>query len=145
MTKIIFITNLASTLCLCGVIWIIQLVHYPFFSQVGSQNFQKFHQAHSFWITPIVAPLMLAELITSFLILFYPPENLNYKLLVSALILTLITWASTAFIQVPLHNKLGVGFDETVHRALVNTNWIRTAAWSLRGALMLYFLSKIIK
>ena len=145
MTKTFFIANVASTLCLCGVIWIIQLVHYPFFSQVGADNFQKFHQSHSFWITPIVAPLMIVELLTSLLILFYTPTNLNYKLLVFAFILTLITWASTAFIQVPLHNKLAQGFDAAIHAELVNTNWIRTAAWSLRGVLLLYFISKIIK
>ena len=145
MTKIIFIANLASTFCLCGIIWIIQLVHYPFFSQIGAENFQKFHQSHSFWITPVVAPLMIAELVTSFLILFYPPADLNYKLLIFAFILTLITWASTAFLQVPLHNKLAHGFDADAHAALVNTNWIRTIAWSLRGVLLLYFISKIIK
>lgn len=145
MTKIIFISTLVSTLCLCGVIWIIQIVQYPFFSRVNSQDFREYHQAHTFWITPVVAPLMIVELITSFLILFYPPENLDYKLLIFALILTLITWASTAFIQVPLHNKLSGGFDATAHAALVNTNWIRTATWSLRGALMIYFLVQIIK
>lgn len=130
---------------MCGVIWIIQIVQYPFFSEVTVQNFPKYHQAHTFWITPIVAPLMTVELITSFLILFYPPENLNYKLLIFALVLTIITWASTAFIQIPLHTKLENGFDSNAHAALVNTNWIRTIAWSLRGALMIYFLAKIIK
>lgn len=145
MTKIVFISNLASTLCLCGVIWIVQLVQYPFFSEVSPQNFPKYHQAHTFWITPIVAPLMIVELITSFLVLVYTPENLNFKLLVFALMLTLVTWASTAFIQVPLHNKLANGFDRNTHTALVNLNWIRTIAWSLRGALMIYFLAKIIK
>lgn len=145
MTKIVFIANFGSTLGLCGVIWIIQLVHYPFFSQISAENFQKFHQAHSFWITLIVAPLMIIELLTSFLILFYAPANLSYKLLIFAFILTLITWASTAFLQVPLHNRLAHGFDVDAHAVLVNTNWIRTVAWSLRGALMLYFISKTIK
>lgn len=139
MTKTIFIANLASTLCLCGVIWIIQFVHYPLFSKVSSDNFSEFHRMHSFLITPLVAPLMLVELAASFLILFYRPVNLNYKLLVLAFVLTLITWASTAFLQVPLHNRLAVRFDAAAHAALVATNRIRTAAWTLRGVLVLYF------
>jgi hypothetical protein len=30
--------------------------------------------------------------------------------------------------------RLSTGFDPVVHRRLVRTNWIRTAAWTVRGA-----------
>jgi hypothetical protein len=46
-------------------------------------------------------------------------------------------WASTWLIQIPLHHKLGVGFDADVHGRLVTSNWWRTAAWTLRGVLLL--------
>jgi hypothetical protein len=121
-----------------GVIWLIQLVQYPFFSHVNSENFPKYHAAHTFWITPVVAPAMIVELITSILIIFYPPKNIDAKLLYAGLILTLIVWASTFFIQIPMHNKLAKGFDADAHKLLVNTNWIRTFAWSLRAVLVIY-------
>lgn len=139
MTKITLILQIASSLIMLGVIWIIQLVQYPFFSQVNAENFPKYHAAHTFWITPVVAPTMIIELITSIFIIFYPPKNIDAKLLYVGLILTLIVWASTFFIQIPLHNKLANTFDADAHHLLVNTNWIRTIAWSLRAVLVIYF------
>ncbi len=145
MTKILLILQIASTLILVGVIWIIQLVQYPFFSEVNAENFPKYHAAHTFWITPVVAPAMIVELITSIFIIFYPPENIDYKLLYFGLVLAIIVWASTFFLQVPMHEKLAFGFNAEAHSTLVNTNWIRTIAWSLRGALVLYFAWKTIQ
>ena len=139
MTKIILILQIASTLVLVGVIWIIQLVQYPFFSEVRADNFQKYHAAHTFWITPIVAPAMIVEILTSIFIIFYPPENIDSKLLYFGLFLAIVVWLSTFFLQVPMHNKLALGFDAEAHKTLVNTNWIRTIAWSVRGALVLFF------
>lgn len=139
MEKILFILQIASTLIMLGVIWIIQLVQYPFFSHVNAENFPKYHAAHTFWITPVVAPTMIIELITSIFIIFQPPKNINAKLLYVGLIVTLIVWASTFFIQIPLHNKLANTFNADAHRLLVNTNWIRTIAWSLRAVLVIYF------
>lgn len=145
MVKILLILQLCSTLVLTGVIWIIQLVQYPFFSEVGAENFQKYHAAHTFWITPVIAPAMIVELITSILIIFYPPENIDSKLLYLGLFLAIIVWLSTFFLQVPMHNKLALGFDSQAHKMLVNSNWIRTIAWTLRGILVLFFAWKTIQ
>ncbi len=54
-------------------------------------------------------------------------------------------WASTFFVQVPLHEKLGGGFDADVQKRLVSTNWIRTIFWTLRGALVLWMVWLKIK
>jgi hypothetical protein len=145
MDKILFILQIASTLFMTGVIWIIQIVQYPFFSYVSTENFIKYHDDYRFWITPIVAPAMIVELLTSVFILFYPPANIDSKLLWLGLILTIIVWASTFFLQVPLHEKLAAGFDANAHSALVNTNWIRTIAWSFRSLLVIYFVWKAIR
>ena len=51
-----------------------------------------------------------------------------------------LIWASTALLQIPLHNALSTGFDAEVHARLVHTNWIRTIAWTVRGVLALYLL-----
>jgi hypothetical protein len=120
-------------------------VQYPFFSHFTAESFTKYHDDYRFWITPVVAPPMIVELAASILLLFYPPANIDSKLLWCGLFLTLIIWASTFFLQVPLHEKLAAGFDAQTHAALVNTNWIRTAAWSLRAVLVLYFAWKTIR
>ena len=98
MEKTVLILNLTSTLFLTGVIWLIQLVQYPFFSQVGAENFNKYHSSHSFWITPVVAPMMIIELITSIFLIVYPPENVDSKLIWLGLILAITVWASTFFL-----------------------------------------------
>jgi uncharacterized membrane protein len=145
MWKIIFIANLAATLYLTGVIWLVQLVQYPFFSQVGTESFSKYHASHSFWITPVVAPAMILELLTSVFLILYPPENIDVKLIWLGLILAVTLWISTFFLQVPMHEKLAQGFNAEAHRFLVNSNWIRTVAWTLRSGLVCYFLWKLIR
>lgn len=144
MNKLILLANFASTLYLTGVIWLIQLVQYPFFSKVGTENFTAYHAAHTIWITPVVAPLMIIELAASLFIIIYPPNEIEAKLLYFGLVLTLIVWLSTFFLQVPMHEKLSQGFNADFHAFLVNSNWIRTAAWSLRSILVSWFVWKSI-
>ena len=139
MERFLLISNIAATLFMTGVIWIVQLVQYPFFAHFDSAGFTKYHDDYRFWITPVVAPAMIAELLTSLLLIFFAPSDLDPKLLWAGLILTLLVWASTFFIQVPLHEKLARGFDLNTIDVLTNTNWVRTAAWSLRSLLVLYF------
>ena len=50
--------------------------------------------------------------------------------------LVVLIWISTAALQAPCHQTLSQGFDAAVDRRLTTTNWIRTAAWTIR-ALML--------
>ena len=145
MNKLILILQIASTLPLVGVIWLVQIVQYPFFSTVSAESFPKYHNAHTFWITPVVAPLMIVEFVSSVLIIFYPPENVDHRLLWLGLFLAVAVWLSTFFLQVPLHEKLAQGFDADAHASLVNTNWVRTIAWSLRGVLVLYFVWKSLR
>ena len=121
-----------------GIIWLVQIVHYPLFQFVGDARYSEFHRAHMNWITYIVAPLMIIEAVTAALVILYPPPNSDGRVLWLALVLVGIVWASTFLLQVPLHEKLAQGFDADTHRALVNTNWIRTIAWTLRSALILW-------
>ncbi len=145
MEKIILISQIASTFYLTGLIWTIQAVQYPFFSYFGDENFTKYHGAYTFWITPVVAPAMIVELVGSIFIMLYPPSEINYKIFYFGLFLTITVWLSTFFIQVPLHEKLAAGFDENAYNLLVKTNWIRTIAWTLRAFLMLYLMWKLVR
>lgn len=145
MAKLLLILQIVSTFYLTGLIWTIQLVQYPFFSYFQNSDFTKYHDDYRFWITPAVAPMMLVELFTAILILLFPPDEINYNLLIFGLVLVVVIWVSTFFLQVPLHEKLAGGFDEKAYRSLVNTNWIRTFAWTLRGSLMVYLLWRTVR
>ena len=53
-------------------------------------------------------------------------------------------WASTFLLQVPAHNRLGSGFDESSWRMLVRSNWLRTMAWTARAGLVTYWLHETL-
>jgi hypothetical protein len=145
LEKILIIIQLAATLSLAGVIWLVQIVHYPLFGYVGDEKYRFFHDAHMNRITYVVAPLMIAEAVSATLLVFYPLPDVDRRILWIGIGLILAIWLSTFFLQVPLHERLAQGFDAETHRSLVNTNWIRTAAWTLRAALVLWLLWRALK
>ena len=125
--------NLLVTWALFGLIWVVQLVHYPTFEFVDNQNFLAFHQHHTSSITFIVMPLMLIELgLGIYLATQQPPIYLGPMILIG------LIWLSTFFIQVPIHNALGGGKDSSLIQKLVNTNWIRTILWTIKAVWVSY-------
>lgn len=122
---------------LFGLIWIVQLVHYPSFHFVAADRFIAFHRHHTRSISFIVLPLMLMELGLGAVLVWQ--SNLDWKYIIALIIVGLI-WASTFLIQVPDHNALGEGKDDLLIDRLVKTNWIRTVLWTAK-ALWLSFLS----
>lgn len=128
----LFLTHLVATWGLVGLIWTIQVVHYPLFAQVGREAFPVYHRRHTRSITWIVAPLMAVELISG-LVLAMEDSS---ALLRWSLVLLGFNWLSTACIQIPLHNRLEKGFEPQAHARLVLSNWGRTLAWSGRGILL---------
>ena len=143
----ILLTNFAATWFLVGLIWIIQIVHYPLFANVGQQQFELFSNKHQMLITFIVGPVMVAEILTAIILAWYAPYPELTTWFRIGLMLVILIWLSTAFIQVPQHSRLtNSGYDLATIKALVNWNWIRTIAWTARGAILLivlnHFLSK---
>ena len=141
----IFWINLASTWFMVGLIWLIQLVHYPLFNYVGSKEFRIFHENHKILITPVVGIVMIVELVTSGIIIFQIPNGIPNWTTIVGIILLGVIWFSTLLFQIPFHNKLSTNFDENVLMMLINTNWIRTICWSLRGIIVLIMLDILIK
>ena len=138
--------SLATTLMLTGLIWVIQLVHYPSFRFIDESRFADFHRFHTLSISLIVIPLMLTELVTgSCRFLICMDQSIADPFILwgerVAFVALLGVWGSTFFIQVPLHERLALSRDPQLIEALVQSNWIRTGLWSLRAGL-LYFLTR---
>ena len=129
---------------MAGLIWLIQIVHYPLFNFVGKNEFQVYHNGHSVLITPLVGAVMIIELISSILLVVFPPKNISITIPIIGFILVFIIWASTAFLQIPQHNALANAYELKAYNLLVQTNWIRTIAWSMRGFLLLYMLHLLL-
>lgn len=122
------------TLCLCGLIWMVQLVHYPLFAQVGTEQLVAYERAHSARITPLVMPLMLLELAATVWMCLQAPPSMRLFAWLGAGLLAIV-WGSTFFLQVPCHRVLEHQADPAAIRQLVATNWLRTIAWTARGAI----------
>ena len=58
--------ELLSTLMLAGLIWTIQLLHYPLLLKVAPADFVAYEASHCTRIAWLVAPLMCTELLSSF-------------------------------------------------------------------------------
>lgn len=128
-----------ATGAMVGLIWFVQIVHYPLMASVGRAEFTAYAQAHQRLTTFVVAPLMLTEAISAAALLLFPGP-LSIALLAFNLALLLVIWGSTFLLQVPRHARLAQAFDEQAHRHLVRSNWIRTIAWSVRGVLAIFFI-----
>ncbi len=132
-----------TTFAMTGLIWLIQVVQYPLMSEVGESSFVQYERGHCDRITPIVLPLMTAELLAA-AVLAWKPLPGHSTVLIAAFVALLLIWASTFFIQVPVHNQLCQAFNAELHRRLVQSNWIRTVLWSARSAAMLWVLYRVI-
>ena len=141
--SLVFLAHLLATLAMLGVIWTVQVVHYPLFAGVGEAGWAAYEAAHQSRITAVVGPLMVLELATAVWLVLDRPAALPAWAVVAGAALVGVIWASTAFVQVPLHAALGGAFDGDAHARLVATNWVRTAAWTARGALVLWMAHRL--
>ena len=122
--------NLLNTWFLIGLIWIVQIVHYPSFRFFDEKNFLPAHHFHTQSIVKIVGPTMLSELLLGGFLVYQTQLQIDYLLPFLALV---GIWASTLLFQIPLHAKLGERFEQKDIEKLIATNWIRTILWTLKG------------
>jgi hypothetical protein len=115
-----------------GIIWFVQIVHYPLFPLANGQNYPLYQRTHERGITRVIVPLMIVELITAIILIVRFPTGVSRSLFYLTLALLVIIWLSTFLLQVPQHRRLESGFNVLAWQALVRTNWVRTMAWTLR-------------
>jgi hypothetical protein len=141
--EVMALVHFGITSYLVGLIWVIQVVHYPLFREVGSESFPRYERSHTHRISWVVALPMMAEGIcaTSLVVLLRSGPLALYAWLGIGLLS--VIWLSTATLQMPCHERLSRGFDPMVHRRLVASNWIRTAAWTVRGAIAFYLALRV--
>lgn len=130
--------HLLATYAMTGLIWFVQVNHYPLMAYADPQRYAEFHQKHTALTSFVVIPFMFTEIITgAWLFAYGSQSSLAYEY---SFYLLLVIWVSTFSLQVPAHNKLVNGFDAQVHRKLVRSNWIRTLGWSARSLVLLAIL-----
>ena len=126
--ELILKVNFISTSLMVGVIWVIQLLHYPSFHFINDKKYIEFQNFHMRRISFIVIPTMLTELASALLLAYFFRSSLTIILLA----LLLGVWAITLIFFTNMHQKLTNGYNQTIVYRLVQINWSRTILWSLR-------------
>ncbi len=127
------VANLAGTALMVGFIWTIQVLTYPMMQSVPADGFVAYELMHRNRVTALLSLLAPTEVIAAAGVALFVDE-VPFWLSFGAGALLFAIWLSTLLYYAPLHMKLATGFDPVIHRRLVRTNWIRTGAWTVRGA-----------
>jgi len=140
LPRLLLLVQVAATLFMVGVVWFVQIVHYPLFGLVGEATFAAYESAHTRLTFCVVVVPMLLEACTAVMLFWQKPARVSFVWLGVGLGLLGVIWLATTLFQVPQHFQLTLGYHAAAHHLLVASNWLRTAAWSLRGCLVLWFL-----
>ena len=133
------VLHLISTSVMVGVIWVIQLVHYPSFHFIELKQYTDFQRFHMSRISYVVIPAMFTELFTLILIVI-SMDKIDNLVLASAILLIFI-WLMTAVFFSGVHQRLTLGYEQAVVDKLVKLNWGRTLLWTLRLLLISIYMS----
>jgi hypothetical protein len=136
---ILLLVHAGSTCFLAGLAWVVQVVVYPAFLEVGATAvWAGYHAAHSRRMVRVVTGPWAVQggSLAALLILQDDPSWLLAALSVCALATVLLTVAGA----VPVHQQLAV-FDEAKVRRLLRVNAVRTAAWTIGAVLSLVLVS----
>lgn len=138
--EILLMVQAIASAAMCGIIWFVQAVHYPLFGRVRDAG-REFAVENQRRTQGVVIPFMLAEAVAAIAIAWAPPVNVPRSLAIAGLGVIAILWLSTVFVQMPLHARLArAGHASAVVDALVRSNWLRTAGWTLRAVLAAWML-----
>ncbi|CAN5147760.1 hypothetical protein BH11CYA1_BH11CYA1_28370 [soil metagenome] len=138
MEILLLLLQASSTWFMTGLIWFVQVVHYPLYDRVGTAEFQLYERDHCSLTTLVVAPMMVAELLSGAMLLFARPKMIGASEVILGLVLLAVIWFLTLFIADSLHGALASSFQIGPYRSLIAWNWLRTVAWTLRALLVTF-------
>ena len=133
--NIVINIHFASTAVMVGVIWVIQLLHYPTFHYIEKNNYSQFQKFHMNRISYIVIPAMVIEMLSGIMLVIINDDFIiSFSLLVCIWIITFVFFTN-------IHQRLLSKYEMTTVEKLVNLNWIRTVFWTVR--LVILFIINI--
>jgi hypothetical protein len=122
--------NLVVAAALAGLIWTIQVVHYPLFALVGADAWPRYETQHQRRITWVVAPLMVANVGLG--VALFAQEGSGLSAVNAGLAIAI--FAATGLVYAPMHGALQSSGGEAAIARLVRANWARTLAWTVQLA-----------
>lgn len=140
IAELLAIAQVVGSVGMFGVIWMVQVVHYPLMRFVAEPAFARFETAHRQRISWVVGPLMAIEGVCVLAFLFAAPAGLPGWLPWAGAAAESVAIGTTVLVSAPLHERLNARFDPALLDRLIATNWIRTAAWTTRAGLAIAML-----
>jgi len=134
------VLNLIAAWTMTGVIWIVQLVHYPLLAVVGADRSVDVAVRHQRAISFVVGPPMAVEGVTTLWLLADRPDGVAVWLPWAGAVCVAVALLSTVLLSVPRHARMAAGPDPEVGAELVRTNWPRTIAWTMHGVIAMVVL-----
>lgn len=142
--NLLVVLNAASALVMTGVIWFVQVVHYPLLAIVPVENARTVageHQSRTAWV--VGAPMGI-EGVTTLWLMFDRPAGVSLVLAWAGGACVAVALLCTVLLSVPRHARMAENPDARVGRELVLTNWPRTVAWSLHGIIGVVLLLHVM-
>jgi hypothetical protein len=141
---LLVLANASSSLVMTGVIWFVQIVHYPLLAIVPVDNARVVageHQSRTAWV--VGAPMAI-EGVTTLWLMFDRPVQVSWLLAWTGGVCVAVALLCTVALSVPRHARMAETPDESVGRELVVTNWPRTIAWTAHGLIACIMLWQIL-
>ncbi len=132
----VLVISTVATWGMVGLIWIVQVVHYPMLAEYSAVAPVRAVVDHQRRITPVVGPFMAAEGVTALILLVDRPATMGTLSAWTAAALLGVALLGTSALQVPWHRRVAEGHDDELAQRLITTNWLRTGAWTARGLVL---------
>jgi hypothetical protein len=129
-TIAVLLAQLVSTGLLTGIIWTVQVVHYPLMAQVGADEHVAYAKAHAPRMAAVVMLPWSVQGASVAWLLTVRPDGVAFAAIAAAAVAAATTVVVTLVASIPAHGQLQHGPDAVAHRRLVRSNWLRTAAWT---------------
>ena len=137
----LLILHAAATWFMVGLIWTIQVVHYPLFRNVPESGFIEYERSHTHRMGALLVTPAVVEIVTASALVWTRPDGIGLAPVVIAGALLAGIWIMTGAVQAPIHGHLSAGHDSILIGRLIRTNWWRTSMWSVRGVIAAWMLS----
>ena len=142
---LVLLLNLVATMFMVGLIWMVQIVHYPLLALVGVDRASAVAIEHQARTARVVGLPMAVEGVTALWLMFDRPDGVNVLLAWFSAAILGVVLLCTVLLSVPLHARMAENPDATVGRRLVITNWPRTFGWTFRGILVALMMWQAIR
>ena len=103
LTPLLLTAHSVSTLYMVGLIWFVQVVHYPLMAEVSEETYQRYQERHMNLTSLVVGPPMLVEAGTALGLVLVLQTGTDAVLAWIAFGCLGVVWLSTACFQVPAH------------------------------------------